>query len=298
MVTVIIPTYNNQETICRAIDSILNQEYRAIEVLIIDNGSSDNTVDLINKYAINNKNIHLLISKRGRSCARNLGLSYAKGKYIQFLDADDELESKKIAEAISFLGENKKVKAYISGVSYRNDITHKTKINLINEGKKYELLLGNIYPINAPIIRNVNIISFDESLSFNEDWLFWVQNIYGSCIKYASNIGIPNNNLAIVHITGQNTSKNYQVMKLYKVYVRAKVRGIVKYTNLHTLIADCKLLLQYSVIYDDTFKYDEIIRHTFKNELLVINFILRSKTIRDSIRVKEIRKSKDNIYNS
>ncbi len=86
-VSVIIPVYNGQETICRAIDSALNQTYAEREILVVDDGSTDSTLELLRGYG---GRIQLVQQKHnGVSIARNTGLNAARGEYIALLDSDD-----------------------------------------------------------------------------------------------------------------------------------------------------------------------------------------------------------------
>jgi len=97
LVTVIIPTCNRDQYIKQAIDSILNQTYKNTELIIIDDGSKDNTSEVLKKYdTYNNINIIALSHNTGVANARNLGLKEAKGDYIAFLDSDDFWEKNKI----------------------------------------------------------------------------------------------------------------------------------------------------------------------------------------------------------
>ena len=92
LVSVIVPVHNGERTIKRCVDSILNQNYRDIEIILVDDNSTDLTYDILqdlkNKHA-NIVCIKLTGGSKGVSYARNIGLRAAKGKYIGFVDADD-----------------------------------------------------------------------------------------------------------------------------------------------------------------------------------------------------------------
>ena len=101
MISVIIPCFNSEEYVARAIDSVLKQTYKQYEIILVNNNSSDNTVDILNNYSQKNQNIKVLNEyKKGASAARNKGLSNAEGEWIQFLDADDELLADKLEKQI------------------------------------------------------------------------------------------------------------------------------------------------------------------------------------------------------
>lgn len=90
LVTVIMPTFNNQETIGEAISSVINQTYDNWELLIIDDGSTDETLDVVRNFKNNNKKIRVLNTPHmGNSFARNYGLNNAQGELFAFLDSDD-----------------------------------------------------------------------------------------------------------------------------------------------------------------------------------------------------------------
>ena len=88
-ISVIIPTYNRGHLILKSISSVLNQTYKNIEVLLIDDGSSDDTEHIINSLGDNRIRYIKLNQNNGASYARNIGIKYALGKYISFQDSDD-----------------------------------------------------------------------------------------------------------------------------------------------------------------------------------------------------------------
>lgn len=105
LVSIIIPIYNKAEFIEQTIQSALNQTWKNIEIIIVDDESSDDSLSIVKKYE--NENIRVFNQPNsGASSARNLGLKKAKGDYIQFLDADDLLSLDKIEKQLKSL-ENK-----------------------------------------------------------------------------------------------------------------------------------------------------------------------------------------------
>lgn len=106
LVSVILPVYNREFTIGRAIESVLNQSYTNIELIIVDDASDDGTAEMIRLY--NDKRITLIQSKNrgGAAKARNMGVKVAKGKYIAFQDSDDEWLPTKLEQQIAFMEKN------------------------------------------------------------------------------------------------------------------------------------------------------------------------------------------------
>ena len=102
LVSVIIPLYNADRYISEALQSVINQTYPEIEILVINDGSTDNSLEITRKFESDKVKVYSQ-SNKGASAARNYGLKEAKGKYIQFLDADDYLSSNKIEEQVRIL---------------------------------------------------------------------------------------------------------------------------------------------------------------------------------------------------
>jgi glycosyltransferase involved in cell wall biosynthesis len=94
IVTSIIPVFNGEKYIESAIESVLNQTYKNIEIIIVDDGSTDNTPNLIRRY--DGKIRYIWQSNSGSAAARNLGISNASGDFIGFLDSDDTWDKNKI----------------------------------------------------------------------------------------------------------------------------------------------------------------------------------------------------------
>lgn len=104
LVSIIIPCYNAESYIQRSLNSAISQNYRNIEVICVDNNSTDNTCEILKEFSVKNPNVKLYSESRKGACfARNFGLSVAKGEWIQFLDADDEILPDKIKHQIELL---------------------------------------------------------------------------------------------------------------------------------------------------------------------------------------------------
>ena len=101
LISIIIPCYNAEKFIFEAIESALNQTYSKVEVIVIDDGSSDRSVEVIQSFG--DRVRFEAIDHKGACAARNRGLQLSKGEYIQFLDADDLLVANKIESQLPFL---------------------------------------------------------------------------------------------------------------------------------------------------------------------------------------------------
>ena len=219
-VSVIIPVYNGAGTIGQAIGSCLSQTYANLEIIIIDNGSTDKTKDIVHSFK-SEKIKYYYTDVKGRSNARNLGLGNATGKWIQFLDADDLLDENKIAKAMKVLNANGRWQAVQCATEYIKDN------KVINVFKPYSnkdvydnLLLGNTIPINSMILSKSKCKSFPMGMEHCEDWVFWIESLADCDIFFDNNYCG-----AKVNIHEGNTMKNIQKMKFYELEV------LLKYTD-------------------------------------------------------------------
>ena len=108
MISVIIPVLNGEKEIKKSLQSIMNQSYKNIEIVVIDNGSTDNTVKIIKELQGIDNRIKLFISKlKGVSNARNLGLKKSMGDYIMFVDADDTIDENMLTRMLQIIKSEK-----------------------------------------------------------------------------------------------------------------------------------------------------------------------------------------------
>lgn len=191
IISIIVPMYNAQEFIERCIKSVINQTCNNWELILINDGSKDLTENICNKFT-NNKKIYLFNKKNtGVSDSRNVGIKKSKGKWITFLDADDELEENYventlkrlrndkydilIGEIDTSLGQNFKIK---DDVIYWNKNKEKLIKNMLtskNNNKNYNsqslgYVIGKIY--KKDLIKN---IKFPENITYREDMIFNIQ---------------------------------------------------------------------------------------------------------------------------
>ena len=105
MVSVIMPVFNREDTIARAIESVINQTYDKWELIVVDDGCTDKTEEIVSAYVEKESRIILIKNhnKKGVAEARNTGIHVAKGEYVAFLDSDDEWLEHHLAECINTL---------------------------------------------------------------------------------------------------------------------------------------------------------------------------------------------------
>lgn len=129
LISVIVPVYNVEKYLARCIDSILCQDCKNLEVILVDDGSTDNSINICKEYVQNDSRVSLINqSNQGSSIARNEGLSLAKGEYISFVDSDDWIEPNMLQEMINFaLSTNLEVVecASIKSIDYKKGLNKK-----------------------------------------------------------------------------------------------------------------------------------------------------------------------------
>lgn len=186
LVSIIIPAYNYGHFLSETILSVINQSYQNWECLIIDDGSTDNTENLVNKFT--QKDFRIKYYKKeneGRSIARNFGIEKSSGEYIQFLDADDIIQSNKIEKQIHSFNLLKDVCVEYCDFDFFDSKTGKIiKTEHFTKALTYPLkeiifdlgYSGFIIPIHSALFRRkvFNSIRFRSNLEYREDWLFWI----------------------------------------------------------------------------------------------------------------------------
>jgi glycosyltransferase involved in cell wall biosynthesis len=181
-ISVIIPTYNRAHLLKKSIDSVLNQTYANLEVIVIDDNSSDNTDEVLNRY--NDERIRYIKNKvnRGASDARNQGIEIARGEYLTFLDSDDELFVDKLEKQVTkFSGLSNKYGLVYCGYCFVSSEKGEIEEHIFPElyGNVYSnLLTRNIFPIHAPVVKRECFKKcgiFDTSLPACEDWDIWIR---------------------------------------------------------------------------------------------------------------------------
>jgi glycosyltransferase involved in cell wall biosynthesis len=179
-VSVIIPTFNRSRKVLRAVQSVIDQEYEGLEIIVIDDGSTDNTYKNLKKFKNFIKYIRL-DNNRGVSGARNIGIKNSIAPWIAFLDSDDYWLSKKLKIQMEFIYNNPKtIACQTEEVWIRNG-------RRVNPRVKHKKPSGDIFyrslklclvsPSSVAINRSVfdEIGFFDESLPVAEDYDLWLR---------------------------------------------------------------------------------------------------------------------------
>jgi len=176
-VSVVIPLYNQKEFIGDAIQSVLGQSYKNIEIIVVNDGSTDNPVDVLSQYR--NDIIEINQENRGLSGARNSGIRRAGGDYVQLLDADDLLTENKIERQLKYFRQGNSDLPYcrIQTLHNKKRIISERPDPVIKDMFSHYYLLWKPYPtpihsllFPMDIFRKHGL--FDEEMKANEDRYF------------------------------------------------------------------------------------------------------------------------------
>ena len=153
LVSIITPTYNSEEYISVTINSILNQTYSNFELIIIDDFSTDNTLECVKKFDDKRIKIFKNNKNRGAAFCRNRGLKNAKGRYLSFCDSDDFWEIDKTSAQINLMKQDNCSISFTSYSVYNSDLKKKLyKINVPNKINYEGYLKNTIIGMSTSII--------------------------------------------------------------------------------------------------------------------------------------------------
>ena len=180
--TVIIPAYNASAFLSDAVASVLVQTHPEVEVIVVDDGSTDDTAALLAQWQARDPRIRAVHQhNRGLAAARNAGLNVACGQYVAFLDADDVIHPEKLERQIAYLEAHPHTDLvysdYTTADAELRPLTDEyigTKRMPLREAYIYT----NVFPIMAPLLRRSmveRVGGFDEGLRACEDWDYWVR---------------------------------------------------------------------------------------------------------------------------
>lgn len=186
-VSVIIPAFNKDYLTMKCVESVINQTYDNIEIIVIDDGSKDQTYNLIKKYI--DKIIYVKQENKGACAARNYGIKISSGKYIALLDCDDIYYPTKIERSVELLEsheENRFLITKVNLIDMNNNIVNKNiKIcNIDNKNFYKDLICFNINITNSTLVASKKSLEkvglFDESIfiSADRDLLIKLSKIY------------------------------------------------------------------------------------------------------------------------
>lgn len=264
LVSIIIPVYNGEEFLQRAIDSCLNQTYVNFEVLIIDNCSTDKTSEIGKMNAARDSRIkYIYTDEKGLANARNIGLDNMTGNYFQFLDADDEILPEKLTYSMEKFRTDSELVAVCSGVKF---VKNGQEIRSYFTKAQYpdQLLAYNLLYVPQPLLKKGEHYRFSKDLAYIEDWDYWLRALYDKHIYLSQEyIG------TVVHIHENNHSQS--VFKMYEggLQVSLKSQQLYPKRSIRVRIYDFLYLLIYAYNKDKSVQTNTLISKGAKNRYKV-----------------------------
>ena len=251
LVSVIIPMYNRENTILRAVESVLNQTYSNLELIIVDDGSTDMSVKIVEKYLDQRVRLITLPHNSGANTARNIGIKNAKGHYIALQDSDDEWLSDKLMVQMEYMLNKRYKVLFCSYMLYlqENDVQQVPSLYKIQEIKekginsilrRENIVSTQTLVIEKEVIKSVGL--FNEMMPRLQDYEYIIR------IAQKYDIGFVEQPLVNVYRQADGISNN----------ISAFYNAIEILIEKHSAFLDIESLLQNSMplnamIYDEKF---------------------------------------------
>lgn len=231
-VSVVIPCYNCISTIEQTVLSVINQTYKNIEIILVDDCSTDGvTYQFLNKIKstyINVFDIKVFKTQKngGQSLARNTGIANANGSYIAFLDSDDIWLPHKLEWQIDFM--EKRNDCFFSGTKIT--LLSKNDKNIVDSyNPKYKkitlrkLIFRNVYAMSSIVVRNIGNYFFDENVRYSSDFHYLLDILSNNNNNYLlSFVGVTYNDVRSERISSTSKNKQYTSDKSALLWLRKR----------------------------------------------------------------------------
>tara|TARA_Y100001970_G_C14236285_1_gene861989 strand:+ start:2433 stop:3356 length:924 start_codon:yes stop_codon:yes gene_type:complete len=305
-VSVVIPAYNCESSIEYCIHSIYNQTYKVHEVVIINDGSTDRTLDKLEFLKNKLSEINLKVysqNNKGIAAARNYGIKESSGEYIAFLDSDDCWYKNKIYECSQVIKKKNVDLIYHDEVFVKYKNKFKKKYGYLNKPYFYNLIfLGNNISTSTVFMRKSitqDIGFFNEDTNFNsaEDFDYWLRIAYSKKYnfyyinKYLGEYIVTSNSITSKRKYHYEKSKNVLFYHLKKINMQSKfIESFKEKTLFLYLFQELKFSFKNKEIYK-TFTYFLKLINIFikSNKYIFINFLFKNKKFLSKISGEKIQ---------
>ena len=305
MVSVIVPVYNVEKVLHYCVDSILNQTYTDFELILVDDGSTDNSGMICDEYSKKDIRVAVVhIENGGVSKARNKGIELAKGDYICFVDSDDYISANYLEELITTKEEFPDYDSVWCGFQTVSDYKEADlKINIFSEEEVYSKLTRK------------DIMTLHEKWLSQMPWnkLFKTDTIKNNSICFREDLSLGEDVIFNLDYLNHTNGKIIIVNKALNYYLRSGSESLDNkyYNDLRNIYGEInKTLLKYvkkwncnkrqvTLYYNSCFySYEKVLRNTFHPQSIINNKYKYNKQIMKSIEFKEVLEKSDCYINT
>lgn len=236
LVSIVIPAFNAEFTILDTLRSVVEQTYLDVEAVIVNDGSTDQTENVVKDFIVNHPNIRLLsTANQGLPATRNYGFLQTQGEYVVFLDADDLLDKSYVYECLEKFKRDSELSVVYTQVTF---FERENGLFVLPPFSSEGILLANCITATAMIKSRLfkEVGMYDETLKFYEDWELWIRltNKYPKVARVEKPLFFYRRRNSQNSMTDLNKQRNvselatlYIYQKHYPLYVKNEL-GIVQ----------------------------------------------------------------------
>lgn len=230
LVSIITPMYNGGRFVAQTIESVLSQTYKHWEMLVIDDGSSDNGPEIVEAYTKEDSRIKLFSQANGGSAAaRNNGIRRASGQYIALLDADDTWNSDFLEKQLELMKRKDALLVFSSHTRIDENSEEILKPYIVPEKVGYKDLLKNCYISCLTGLYDTSkygkVYLSEEMKSLRDDYVYWLEIIKKVGVAYGNKAVLANYRMLN---TSVSRNKRNVIMPQFKVLYNVEKQGLVK----------------------------------------------------------------------
>ncbi len=275
--SIIVPTYNRANLLPKTLATLLAQSYKNYEIIVVDDGSTDNTAQIMQEWVAKGVIYHQKNNEE-RAVARNTGVKMAKGDYINFFDSDDLAYPNHLETANNFIQKNENIDVFHLGYDFKNPegLLDRKVDNFSGNTLNEQLIQGNILSCNGVFLRKDVILKHnfveDRVLAASEDYELWLRLAALYPIKYDNTI-----TSTVIDHEGRS------VLNINKEKLIARLEVFMKY-----LFIDKKSNEKYAVhksfLQSECYTYISLhLALTKKHRLGVIRYVFKAFFVRPAV---------------
>jgi glycosyltransferase involved in cell wall biosynthesis len=295
-VSIIIPTFNYGHLIEETLNSIICQSFENWECIIVDNGSTDNTKEIVSNWISKDSRFKFIkIEHTTTSSCRNKGLSASRGKFLQFVDADDQISEGKLKNQLELFNKNPTASiVYSNAMYYDHGFSNNLRYTLDESNKPWmieftgfswdllpSMLHKNVFVISSPLFKRrvyEETNGFNDAMNWVEDWEFYFRCFSKNYFVVFDN---SKDSSSLIRVHPKSLSRNKIMMHEQSLLARNEVLITLNNIKKHP---------QYKLLEDDNFKHILFLHKSLAKEYAsTSSFRSKKHLIKYSLKSKEYR---------